>query len=162
MKWFSRIRLPSTVFPSAVFLVLLASLAGEPADAGYYDIHHVAGLWEGVDTLDGSTVRVSIGNFESDDSLEFRWHESFFTGCFNQGFSSGRGLIAGTVHRSRANHIELVVTRYLCFDDDNNEVDIGPFTVELRYSLKDDVLVRTTQEGFPGFILHRISSNGGR
>lgn len=157
MKWYSRIRLPS-----AIFLVVLASVAVKPADAGYFNINHIAGLWEGVDTLDGSTVRVSIGNLESDDALEFRWHESFFSGCFDQGFTSGRGVIAGTVHPSRAGHIELVVTQYLCFDDDNNEVEIAPFTVELEYSLEEDVLVRTTQDGFPGFILHRVSSNGGR
>lgn len=157
MKWLSRIRIPSTLVV-AVFALLMVG----PALAGPDPTQKLVGLWEGVDTLDGSTVRVSIGNLEGNRQLEFRWHESFFSGCFDQGIPEGRGVIAGTVHPFGEDTIELEVTSYVCFDGDNNEVEIDTFSVELDYSAKEDILTRTTAGGFPGFILHRTSSTRGK
>jgi len=123
---------------------------------------NLVGLWEGVDTLDGSTIRVSIGDMERDKRLEFRWHESFFTGCFDENIPQGRGVISGTVHRLNSDEIELVATSFVCFDNDNNEVELDTFSVDLKYSPNEDILTRTSAEGFPGFILYPVSSSGGK
>jgi len=67
---------------------------------------------------------------ERDKRLEFRWHESFFTGCFDHGIAQGRGVISGTVHRLNSDEIELVATSFVCFDSDNNKVEIDAFSVD--------------------------------
>ena len=157
MKWLSRVRVQSVVV-----LALLASLAGNPALANNDLRDELVGLWEGVDSLDGSTVRVAIGDLNGHKSLDFRWYESFFTGCFDAGITSGRGLIAGKVQRLGPDVIELVVTSYVCFDEDNSEIELATFTVDFDYSKENDFLLRTSEDGFPGFILYRTSSTGGQ
>jgi hypothetical protein len=147
-------------------VTLLASVADDPAAARdehrhrYKDDGKIVGLCEGVDVLDGSTVRISIGDMDGDQVLDFRWHESFFTGCFAQDNQRGRGVVAGTVHRKSSKEFELVATAFVCFDDDNNAVERGQITVEIRYSRKNDILIRIGTDEFPGFILHRTSSVG--
>lgn len=155
MKRSFRIRLAAFVVAG-----VLAPLAGNPVFAQSGNLDHLIGMWEGVDALDGSTVRVSIGDMERDKRLEFRWHESFFTGCFNGDDLQGRGIISGTVQRLNEDEIELVVSSFKCFDVDNNAVEVSNFSVDLRYSWKDDILTRNSTAEFPGFILYRTSSKG--
>jgi len=149
---------------STVVIGLLASAADDPAVARdeHRDRHDgkLLGLWEGVDALDGSTVWISIGDIDEDEVLDFRWRESFFTGCFTPDNQRGRGVVAGTVERKSSKEFELVATEFVCFNDHNNEVDHDPITVEVRYSRKHDVLIRIGTDEFPGFILHRTSSVG--
>ena len=149
---------------STVVMGLLASAADDPAVARDEHRHRdggkLVGLWEGVDALDGSTVWISIGDIDGDEVLDFRWRESFFTGCFAQDNQRGRGVIAGTVNWENSEEFELVATEFVCFDDNNNAVDRDPITVEFRYSLKTDILIRIGTDEFPGFILHRTSSVG--
>ncbi len=145
---------------------LLASAADDPALARdehrhrYEDGGKLVGLWEGVDALDGSTVWISIGDIDGDKVLDFRWRESFFSGCFTQDNQRGRGVVVGTVNQKNSKEFELAATTFVCFDDDNNELDRGQITVEVRYSRKNDLLIRIGTDEFPGFILHRTSSVG--
>jgi hypothetical protein len=161
MKPLARIAVLSTVL-----MGLLASAADDLAAARDEHRHRdkdggkLVGLWEGVDVLDGSTVRISIGDSDGDEVLDFRWHESFFTGCFTQDNQRGRGVLAGTVNPKSSKEFELVATKFVCFDDNSNAVDRGPITVEVRYSRTNDILIRIGTDEFPGFILHRTSSVG--
>ncbi len=155
MNWLSRFRVVIVVL-----MGLLSFLAGNIAIAKPDATDKLVGLWEGVDTLDGSTMRIAIGDVDRDKQLDFRWYESFFSGCFDIGIGQGRGLISGTVHRLGKDGIELVVTSYVCFDDDNNEVELDTFSIEMDYSSKGDFLLKTTEDGFPGFTLYRTSSGG--
>jgi hypothetical protein len=56
------------------------------------------GLWEGVDSLDGSPVRLSVSDIDDDGVLELTLQEDFWTFCFGLGptFSRGRGVETGT------------------------------------------------------------------
>ena len=147
---------------STMFMGLLVSAADDPAVARDEHRHRgkLVGLWEGVDALDGSTVLISIGDIDGDEVLDFRWHESFFTGCFNQDNQRGRGVVAGTVDWKNATEFDLLATEFVCFDDSNNRIDRDQITVEFSYSWKDDFLIRIGTDEFPGFILHRTSSVG--
>ncbi len=157
MNWLSRFRVVIVVL-----MGLLSYLAGNTAFAKPDSNDKLVGLWEGVDTLDGSTMRIAIGDLDGDKQLDFRWHESFFSGCFDINIPQGRGVISGTVHRLGKDQIELAVTSFVCFDDDNNEVELDTFSIEMDYSSKADILLKTTEDGFPGFILYRTSSGGGK
>ena len=151
----------SQVRPASVlFLAMLASLAAMPVFAKLENLNSLVGLWEGVDTLDGSTIRVAIGDVERDKRLEFRWQESFLTECFNESNPQGRGLIAGTVERLNPDDVVFVVTRFVCYDNDGNEFDVDTFTVDLSYSPEEDTLTSATTAEFPGFILYRTSRGG--
>jgi len=143
-----------------VFVAFMASLAAMPAFAKLENLDSLVGLWEGVDTLDGSTIRVAIGDIERDRRLEFRWQESFFSGCFNESNPQGRGLIAGTVERLNPDDVVLAATRFVCYDNDGNEFDADTFTVDLIYSPEADTLTSPTTAEFPGFILYRTSLSG--
>jgi len=157
MKHSARIAVLSTVF-----MGLLASAADDPAVARDEHRHRgeLVGLWEGIDALDGSTVMISIGDIDGDEVLDFRWRESFFTGCFAQDNQRGRGVVAGTVDWKNATEFDLVATEFACFDDNNNRIDRDQITVEFRYSRTNDFLIRIETDEFPGFILHRTSSFG--
>ena len=157
MKHSTRIAVLSTVL-----MGLLASPAYHPAAALDEHRHRgkLVGLWEGIDALDGSTVRISIGDIDGDGVLDFRWRESFFTGCFSRDNQLGRGVVAGTVSWHNSKEFELATTEFVCFDDHNNRTDRGQITVEFRYSRRNGLLIRIGTDEFPGFILHRTSSVG--
>src|SRR5262245_28409872 len=56
------------------------------------------GLWEGVDALDGSLVRVSLTDVNDDGIIELTQTESFYSFCHSMGaqFSLGHGVEVGT------------------------------------------------------------------
>ena len=56
------------------------------------------GLWEGVDALDGSVVRLSLSDVNDDGIIELTQTETFYSFCHSLGanFSLGHGVEVGT------------------------------------------------------------------
>ena len=97
------------ILSGTVGFVIFTSLA---AHAGKDDSgRRFWGLWEAVDSLDGSTEQVSMSKGE-DGSLDLLWRESYWTICDGR-----RGILRGSgrVERSgrRAVVFEMQIT---CFD----------------------------------------------
>jgi len=82
-----------------VHTILVASLAAAlvfPSVAGAGGDRFFRGLWQAVDTLDGSPIMVSISDNDRDGILEVRYTESFFATCIDKGFSGSPGIIEGS------------------------------------------------------------------
>ena len=109
------------------------------------------GLWEGIDPLDGSTVRVSIANLNKDEKIEIAWTESLFTLC-----EGANGFITstGTVDENGVINADEMLT---CFDKEETAEGQASYT-----PVKDDGLIIVTPKSepdFPPVILHRVSNS---
>jgi hypothetical protein len=131
-----------------------AALAG-PGPGGKLD--HFVGLWVGVDSLDGSPVRLSLSDVDDDGVLEHTMQEDFFTVCFDRGptFSRGRGVVRGTATVASKGVLD-ATTELFCIDDDNVAVSHGPAT-QVQYTLgsRNAVLVLPAFGNSPAIVLHR-------
>lgn len=140
----------------AIALVVAAAFSFSAA-AEDRDQSGFLGLWEGVDRLDGSTVRVSITNVDDDyDDLEILWREGFFTVCFEvgAGYSLGRGLITGE-GRFVASDVLNVETTLTCINDVNEPAE--PEKNSFIFRLDDRVLVIHGDDEFPDLLLSRVA-----
>jgi len=85
------------VVAGCVFSVSVVFALSRP-DLGLLHVKNFLGLWEGIDSLDGSPVRLSLSDIDDDGVLEHTLQEDFWTVCFNLGptYSRGRGVVTGT------------------------------------------------------------------
>ena len=108
------------------------------------------GLWEGIDPVDGSNVRVSISNIDRDGVFEIVWSETFFTLCDGEpGVVTGTGTV-GEDGILRGNE---VLTCLTTGETLNSEGVYEPVK-------KDEILVNIspTNPELPPIILHQVSS----
>src|SRR5262245_38316171 len=84
-------------------------------------IEDFMGLWQGVDPLDGSTVRVSLTDVDDDGILELSQAESFYSFCHSMGpeFSLGRGVDVGIATVGSRKDVLEVEFRLICIEDNN-------------------------------------------
>ena len=140
-------------------LLSVSVVAGAGPGAGPKDAEDFLGLWEGVDSLDGSPVRLSLSDVEGDGIIEHTIQEDFFTTCFNLGptYSRGRGVITGTGTVARKDVLE-VSTELICISDSNVRLSLG-VGAPMQYTLQSRgrILVLPAFGNFPAIVLHRIS-----
>jgi len=135
-----------------VFLVGVVSAFLLPGNAAAVGNRFFIGLWQGIDTLDGSEMLVSINDNDRDGILEVRLTETFFATCIaqNKGFSGSPGILEGT---GTVNGKILTWNfSFKCYDPATNsltEILTGPSTYEAHR--RDNILVDEE-----GNIFHRI------
>jgi hypothetical protein len=117
------------------------------------------GLWQGVDPLDGSTVRVSLSNVDDDGILELTQAETFYSFCHSMGpeFSSGRGVEVGTATVGSSKDVLEVDIRLICIEDDNTRHEQPPVSVEYQLRSRDrNLLIPAFPNSLP-IVLHRVA-----
>ena len=136
----------------AIVLVVLTMALVVPGIAGANGTRFFIGLWQGVDTLDGSEILVSISDNNRDGILEVRYTETFFTTCIAQdkGFNGSPGLVEG-VGTIEAKTLTWTFS-FKCYDPATNslaEIETGTATFEANR--RNNILVDAS-----GNILHRV------
>ena len=109
-----------------------AATATAPAASVRVDAY--LGLWEGVDPLDGSTVRLSLSDVNDDGILELTQAESFYSFCHSMGpeFSLGRGVEVGTATVGSSKDVLKVDIRLICIEDDNTPHERPQVSIEYQ------------------------------
>jgi hypothetical protein len=151
---------------SPVFwLVVVAGLlsasavaAGAGPDPGQKDAKDFLGLWQGVDPLDGSPVRLSLSDIDDDGVMELTMQEDFYTTCFNLGptYSRGRGVVTGTATVASKNVLD-TTTDLICIDDSNVHHSQGVAPVQYTLKSHGRVLLLPPFGNSPGIVLHHIA-----
>lgn len=138
----------------AALALVACPLAAAAADAEGY-----LGLWQGVDSLDGSEVEVSITDVEGDGTLSTLQREGFFSICFErgEGYALGRGLVEGS-GRVDEEGVLRIDEELACIDDHNIKQE--PLTGPALYTLDESGKVLTISSDppgeYPSILLHRI------
>jgi hypothetical protein len=116
------------------------------------------GLWEGVDSLDGSPVRLSVSDLDDDGVLELTLQEDFWTFCFKLGpaYSRGRGVVTGTATVASGDVLE-VETQLTCIDDNNVAAPQGVASVQYTLRSRGRVLVIPAFRDAPAIVLHHVA-----
>ncbi len=70
------------------------------ADAGN-NAGFFIGLWQGIDTEDGSRLLLSVDDIDRDGTLTVRLSDTFFSGCVAAGYSGSPGLADGPATAQR-------------------------------------------------------------
>ena len=150
--WFAVVLCVSIV-PGVVFAV-------EGKDNGKAGkVRDFIGLWEGVDRLDGSTVRVSLSDVDEDGILDLAQSESFYSFCSSMGpeFSLGRGVEVGTAAVGSSKDVLEVNLRLICIEDDNTPHEQSPLTVEYQLTSRGRNLVIPPFPTSLPIVLHRVA-----
>jgi hypothetical protein len=152
-------------FWSPVFWLVVAGcmlsasvVAGPDRDPAPKDVNKFLGLWEGVDPLDGSPVRLSLSDIDNDGVLTHTLQEDFFTVCFNLGptYSRGRGVSTGTATVASKDVLD-VETALTCFDDNNVPAPQGVVAIQYFLRSRDRVLVVPPHRDEPPIMLHHVA-----
>jgi hypothetical protein len=136
-----------------VFLVGLAAAFLFPGNASALGNRFFIGFWEGIDTLEGSEMLLSISDNNRDGILEVRLTDTFFATCIaqNQGFAGSPGLIEGT--GTVTDKVLNWNFSFKCYKPATNSlVEILTGTSTYEANRKDNILV----DEF-GNIFHRVS-----
>src|SRR5262245_60005914 len=116
------------------------------------------GLWEGVDSLDGSPVRLSVTDLDDDGVLELTLQEDFWTFCLGLGptFSRGRGVETGTATVASRDVLD-VKTQLTCLNDNNEAFPQGVASVQYTLQWRGRVLVLPAFPDSPAIVLHHVA-----
>jgi hypothetical protein len=138
--------------------LLSVSVVVAGAGPGPKDAEDFLGLWHGVDSLDGSPVRLSLSDIDGDGILELVQQEDFFTACFSLGpaYSRGRGVVTGTATVARKGVLD-VASELICLSDSNVPVSLGTAPVQYTLRSKGRVLVLPPFGSAPAIVLHRVA-----
>ena len=134
---------------SVIFTALIVGLtvmaAATPTLAGQANSPNAAkgqffiGFWEGIDPLDGSTAQLSISDNDQDGMFDFIYRESFFSTCFTDENTKGRGVLTGTASVVEQGAIEGVADQ-ICKNDDNTEVVIAGIFLRIEAVTRGGIL----------------------
>jgi hypothetical protein len=143
----------------AGLLLSVSVVVAGPGPHGPKDAEDFVGLWQGIDPLDGSPVRLSLSDVEGDGVIEHTMHEDFFSVCFalGPGYPKGRGVITGTATVASKTILE-AKTVLTCISDTNVPFPTGPASVQ-QYTLRSHGLILVLPEfgSSPGIVLHRVA-----
>ena len=139
--------------------VSAATAATAPAPASSVRIDAYLGLWEGVDALDGSVVRLSLSDVNDDGTIELTQTESFYSVCHSMGsaFSLGHGVEVGTATVAQKRDALKVDIQLICIDDDN--VKHERESVAREYALRargKNLIIPAFPDSLP-IVLHRLA-----
>lgn len=112
------------------------------------------GFWEGIDPVDGSTVQMSLANLDNSGSLDFIYREGFFTYCYSQNDTQGRGYAMGTATVVGKNKISINATCICVLD--NNSQNSQPCSFDVTANPRAGVLIVPNFSN-PDIIMHRTS-----
>ena len=153
---------------AGVLVVAAQPVRAESGSRTAPDPQAFLGIWEGIDPLDGSTVRMVITNVGGGAVLELSQTESFFTNCVGLGpnYSQGHGFIGGQGHpafkrvrvggTNAVRKVLEVETRFVCID--NKGQPRAPLTGEFDYPLVQGgrvLLIPGVPAGAPDILLYR-------
>ena len=140
-------------------LLSVSVVVAGPGPHSPKDAENFLGLWQGVDPLDGSPVRLSLSDVEGDGVIEHTMQEDFFSVCFalGPGYSKGRGVSTGTATVVSKTVLD-AKTELICISDANVPFSLGPASVQ-QYTLRSHgrVLVLPEFGSSPGIVLHRVA-----
>jgi hypothetical protein len=158
----------SAALAGALVIAAQPILATESGSQGLPDPQAFLGIWEGIDPLDGSTVRMVITDVGGGPALELSQTESFFTNCVGLGpnYSQGHGFIGGhgrpafkRVRVGDTNTVRKVLaveTRFVCID--NKGQPRAPLTGKFDYPLVQGgrvLVIPGVPAGAPDILLYR-------
>jgi hypothetical protein len=168
MRPFRIARRASIAAVYCVAVLLLAALptagaraASTPASASATRrIDDFLGLWQGVDPLDGSPVRLSLSDIDDDGVIEVTQQEDFFSVCHAQGsdFTKGTGVVVGTATLAKSKDTLDVESDLICIDDDGGQHPLAggePHQYLLRSRGRNLVLPEFGDA--PAIVLHRTA-----
>ena len=153
---------------AGVLVIAAQPVRAESGSGTAPDPQAFLGIWEGIDPLDGSTVRMVITNVGGGAVLELSQTESFFTNCVGLGpnYSQGHGFIGGQGHpafkrvrvggTNAVRKVLEVETRFVCID--NKGQPRAPLTGEFDYPLVQGgrvLLIPGVPAGAPDILLYR-------
>ena len=78
-----------------LLLLFLSGISGAAIAAPGEKNGFFIGLWQGIDTQDGSVLLLSISDNDRDGILNVRLTDTFFTECAKSGYSSSPGQADG-------------------------------------------------------------------
>src|SRR5262249_44855956 len=149
------------LFNLAIFTLVAASVtaAGAFAAPPFTRIDAFLGLWQGVDSLDGSVVRLSLSDVNDDGVIELTQAESFYTFCRAMGtdFSLGRGVEVGTATVGRNRDALEVNIQLICIADNNEKHEQDPVEVEYTLRSRGKNLILPAFPQSPPIVLHRVA-----
>lgn len=152
----------------ALVVAAPASRAEEAGGATAPSRDAFLGIWEGIDPLDGSTVRLVITDVDGGGVLELSQTESFFTYCAALGprYAQGRGYVGGRgrpvykrVRVGDTNAVRKVLaaeTSFSCVDDRGRPR--APLTGRFDYPLVQGgkvLVIPGVPAGAPDVLLYR-------
>ena len=134
-----------------------AATAAAPASSVRADAY--LGLWEGVDPLDGSLVRLSLTDVNEDGTIELTQSESFYSFCHGQGpdFSLGHGVEVGTATVAQKRDALKIDIQLICIDDDNGKHPQTPLAIEYQLRSRGRTLIIPAFPTSLPIALHRVS-----
>jgi len=145
---------------AVVFLLSVAATFTASAPAGGPKrIDDFLGLWEGVDSLDGSPVRLSLSDINDDGIIEHTLSEGFYTVCQAEGanFSLGRGVVVGTATVVKTKDALETDTQLICIDDDGGAHPRPSAKLDYRLRSRGRNLVLPEFPDAPAIPLHRVA-----
>ena len=150
-----------TLFTIGLCTLVAASMTATAASTarGADRVDAFLGLWEGVDSLDGSFVRTSVSDIDDDGILEVTQSETFFSFCFGMGpqFSQGRGLEVGTATVGRNKDALEISMQLVCIDDNNVRFPRDPLPVEYQLASRGrNLVIPPFPQSLP-IVLHRVA-----
>lgn len=150
-----------TLFTVVLCTLVAASMtaAGAFTARGADRIDAFLGLWEGVDSMDGSFVRLSVSDVDDDGIIEVTQAETFFSVCHRMGanFSLGRGVEVGTGTVARNKDALDVDIQLVCIDDDNVRHPQDLEAVEYQLASRGRNLITPVFPQSEPIVLHRVA-----
>jgi hypothetical protein len=143
----------------AAMMATAATAASAAAPASSVRIDAYLGLWEGVDALDGSLVRLSLSDVNEDGVLELTQTESFYSFCHAKGasFSLGHGVEVGTATVAQKRDALKIDIQLICIDDGNGKHAESPIANEYQLRSRGKTLVIPAFPTSLPIVLHRIA-----
>ena len=147
------VALCASIVPEVVFAVQ----GNGNGNAG--KVQDFMGLWQGVDPLDGSTVRLSLTDVNDDGILELSQAESFYSFCHSMGpeFSLGRGVEVGIATVGSRKDVLEVDIRLICIEDNNVPHEQSPVSIEYQLRSHGRNLVIPAFPNSLPIVLHRVA-----
>ncbi len=130
------------------------TLAGQPNSQNAANGRFFIGFWEGIDSLDGSTVQMSLSDNDQDGVFDYLYRESFFTVCFTPQNTRGRGILEGTATVAVQGGLDVDADRICKNDDGSDGLLFFGVVPQIRAAPKGDIII-IDFTGFPPIIMHR-------
>jgi hypothetical protein len=126
--------------PLFVLLLLLFVPGISGADATASSKRFINGLWQGIDTEDGSETLISISDNDHDGILDIRLTDTFFSSCVGYEYSGSPGLVDGpaTFHNKTLSW----AFSFKCYNPGTNElVEVEQGNASFVYNRQNKTLV---------------------
>lgn len=138
----------------AFFLLNIVTIFVQPSYAnGNGNNNHFSGLWQGIDSGDGSLSFLSISDANNDGVMTIRLGDTFFSMCKEAGYAQNPGLVEGT--GTVQNMVLTWDYSFKCYNPTTNKlVELRKGSIKLHFNSKEDIIVDDEGE-----IYHHVSNH---